>query len=112
MLGTSNEPGIIPMAVDYMFHAIVQTCGREFLLRVSYLEIYNEKVNDLLDTTAMDLKICEDINGMVQVKKCKEEIANSPDMIMDIMKKGDKNRRIGETDMNDRSSRSHTIFRY
>ncbi|XP_011502024.1 PREDICTED: major antigen-like [Ceratosolen solmsi marchali] len=111
MLGTPNEPGIIPMAVDYMFDAIAETRGREFLLRVSYLEIYNEKVNDLLDTTAVDLKLREDNNGLVQVMKCKEEIANSPDLIMAIMKKGDKNRRIGETDMNDRSSRSHTIFR-
>ncbi|XP_058798615.1 centromere-associated protein E-like [Phymastichus coffea] len=111
MLGTETEPGVIPMAVEHMFDSIAETCGREFLLRVSYLEIYNEKVNDLLDTNTVDLKLREDNNGLVQVLKCKEEIASSPDAIMAVMKKGDKNRRIGETDMNERSSRSHTIFR-
>ncbi|XP_014207511.1 kinesin-related protein 4 [Copidosoma floridanum] len=111
MLGTLDEPGVTPLAIDRMFDAITETCGREFLLRVSYLEIYNEKVNDLLDTSGMDLKLREDNNGLVQVLKSKEEIASSPDLIMSIMKKGDKNRRIGETNMNERSSRSHTIFR-
>ena len=112
MLGTENELGVIPMAVERIFDSISETTGREFLLRVSYLEIYNEKVNDLLDSGGTDLKLREDQNGYVQVLKSKEEIASSPDVIMAIMKKGDKNRRIGETDMNERSSRSHTIFRY
>lgn len=111
MLGTPTEPGIIPLAVNRTFDSIEETVNREFLLRVSYLEIYNEKVNDLLDPTAVDLKLREDTNGLVQVLKCKEEVANTPEIIMTIMKKGDKNRRIGETDMNERSSRSHTIFR-
>lgn len=112
MLGTPIEPGIIPLAVNRTFDSIAETENREFLLRVSYLEIYNEKVNDLLDPSAVDLKLREDTNGLVQVLKCKEEIASTPEIIMTIMKKGDKNRRIGETDMNERSSRSHTIFRY
>uniref|UniRef100_A0ABD2XNB7 Kinesin motor domain-containing protein n=1 Tax=Trichogramma kaykai TaxID=54128 RepID=A0ABD2XNB7_9HYME len=111
MMGTASEPGIIPLAVEHMFDAIAETCHREFLLRVSYLEIYNEKVNDLLDTSATDLKLREDSNGYVQVLNSKEEIVSSPDNILALMKKGDKNRSIGQTDMNERSSRSHTIFR-
>lgn len=43
--------------------------------------------------------------------KCKEELTNCPEEVLSIMKKGNKRRRIGETNMNDRSSRSHTIFR-
>ena len=111
MMGTPDEPGIIPMAVDYMFDSIAETSGREFLLRVSYLEIYNEKVNDLLDPTNQDLKLREDSNGYVQVLNSKEEIASTPDNIFSVMRKGDKNRSIGQTDMNERSSRSHSIFR-
>jgi len=76
---------------------------------VSYLEIYNERINDLLNKDT-DLKIHEDQNGQVFVK-CKEEVTNCPENVMLIMNKGNKNRRIGETNMNERSSRSHTIFR-
>jgi len=78
--------------------------------RVSYLEIYNEKVNDLLSKDSVDLKVHEDVNGQVFVK-CKEEVTNCPENVLAIMSKGDKRRRIGETNMNERSSRSHTIFR-
>ncbi|XP_012251601.2 kinesin-related protein 4 isoform X1 [Athalia rosae] len=110
MMGTQDDPGIIPLAVENMFDSIANTTDREFLLRVSYLEIYNEKVNDLLHKDGIDLKIHEDCNGHVVVK-CKEEVTNCPQNVLAIMKKGDKRRRIGETNMNERSSRSHTLFR-
>ncbi|XP_025073915.1 kinesin-related protein 4-like [Pogonomyrmex barbatus] len=111
MMGTSEEPGIIPMAIEHMFDAIANTPRREFLLRVSYLEIYNEKVNDLLNKDSIKgLVIHEDVNGQVFVN-CKEEVTNCPENVLSIMHKGNKNRRIGETNMNERSSRSHTIFR-
>ncbi|XP_078032758.1 uncharacterized protein LOC144467717 [Augochlora pura] len=110
MMGTLNEPGIIPLAIEHMFDAITNTAGREFLLRVSYLEIYKEKVNDLLNRTGTDLKLKEDSSGQV-ILQCKEEITNCPENMLSIMKKGDKYRRTGETNMNERSSRSHTIFR-
>ncbi|XP_036150579.1 kinesin-related protein 4-like [Monomorium pharaonis] len=109
MMGTSEEPGIIPLAVEHIFDAIAAIPGREFLLRVSYLEIYNEKVNDLLNEDT-DIKIHEDANGQVFVKS-KEELTNCPEEVLSIMKKGNKKRRMGETNMNERSSRSHTIFR-
>ncbi|XP_014470851.1 PREDICTED: centromere-associated protein E [Dinoponera quadriceps] len=109
MMGTKEEDGIIPLAIKRLFEAIADTPGREFLLRVSYLEIYNEKVNDLLTNNKDDLKIHEG-NGQVLVE-CKEVVINSPENILSLMSKGNKNRKIGETNMNERSSRSHTIFR-
>ncbi|XP_047364114.1 centromere-associated protein E-like [Vespa velutina] len=109
MMGDLNEAGIITLAIEHMFDAIANTLRREFLLRVSYLEIYNEKVNDLLNKSGTDLRMHED-NGQI-VLKCKEEVTNSPEHVLSIMKKGNKSRRIEETDMNERSSRSHTIFR-
>ncbi|KAK0164624.1 hypothetical protein PV328_003234 [Microctonus aethiopoides] len=110
MMGTKEESGVIPLAVNYIFNYIRNDCRREFLLRVSYIEIYNERINDLLDTKKTDLKVKEDYHGHIIID-CKEEVANSPECILRAMKKGDKNRRIGETNMNERSSRSHTIFR-
>ncbi|XP_011706047.1 PREDICTED: kinesin-like protein KIF3C [Wasmannia auropunctata] len=48
MMDTSDEPGIISLAFEHMFDAIANTPGREFILRVSYLELFDGKVNDLL----------------------------------------------------------------
>ncbi|XP_012286650.1 kinesin-like protein KIN-7I [Orussus abietinus] len=110
MMGTEQEPGILPLAIEYMFQLITNSCGLEFLLRVSYIEIYNEKVNDLLKKDGIDLKLHEDINGQVYMH-CKEEVIQTEDDVLKHMKRGDKNRRIDVTNMNERSSRSHTIFR-
>ncbi|KAK1136730.1 hypothetical protein K0M31_001269 [Melipona bicolor] len=74
------------------------------------MEIYNERVNALLKKSGTDLKINEDSGGQA-ILQCKEEIANSPEHVLSIMKKGNKNRGIEETNMNKRSSRSHSIFK-
>ncbi|KAG0095794.1 NADH-ubiquinone oxidoreductase chain 1 [Podila epicladia] len=60
MSGTQQEPGITPRAVDDIFKHIRENSDREFLLRVSYLEIYNESIRDLLSPEAIDLRIHED----------------------------------------------------
>ncbi|KAI7730532.1 hypothetical protein M8C21_006245, partial [Ambrosia artemisiifolia] len=58
--GDNHSPGIIPLAIKDVFSIIQDTPGREFLLRVSYLEIYNEVINDLLDPTGQNLRVRED----------------------------------------------------
>ncbi|KAG0239555.1 NADH-ubiquinone oxidoreductase chain 1 [Mortierella sp. GBA43] len=60
MTGTENQPGITPRAVEDVFKYIHENSEREFLLRVSYLEIYNESIRDLLSPEAIDLRIHED----------------------------------------------------
>lgn len=60
MHGLQKSPGIIPLAVKDIFEMIQETPSREFLLRVSYLEIYNEVINDLLDPIGQNLRIRED----------------------------------------------------
>ncbi|XP_039297338.1 centromere-associated protein E [Nilaparvata lugens] len=111
MSGDQKCLGIIQMAINYIFYSIENTPRREFLLRVSYMEIYNEKVNDLLDITKKNLKIQEDCNGHVVVSDVEERVCKNSTEVLEEKMKGDKNRRIGETNMNERSSRSHTIFR-
>ncbi|KAG0485244.1 hypothetical protein HPP92_009323 [Vanilla planifolia] len=61
MHGDQRSPGIIPLAVKDAFSIIQETPSREFLLRVSYLEIYNEVVNDLLNPAGQNLRIREDL---------------------------------------------------
>ena len=60
MTGMEENPGVIPLAVNDIFYHIEQTSHREFLLRVSYMEIYNETIRDLLVPGNNDLKVHED----------------------------------------------------
>ena len=79
------------------------------MLRASYIEIYNEKVNDLLEKGKTGLKLCE-AEGTTIICGVKEEVVHTPDKIMQLMKRGENIQRIGETNMNEHSSQSHTIF--
>ncbi|XP_069834499.1 centromere-associated protein E isoform X3 [Dendropsophus ebraccatus] len=113
MMGTPVNLGIIPQAVDEIFRIIQEIPNREFLLRVSYMEIYNETVTDLLcdGKKKKPLEIREDINRNVYVADLTEELVMVPEHVLKWIQKGEKNRHYGETKMNDHSSRSHTIFR-
>uniref|UniRef100_A0A453R217 Kinesin motor domain-containing protein n=2 Tax=Aegilops tauschii subsp. strangulata TaxID=200361 RepID=A0A453R217_AEGTS len=86
-----------------------KTLNREFLLRVSYLEIYNEVVNDLLNPAGKNLRIREDLQGTF-VEGIKEEVVLSPTHVLSLIAAGEEHRHIGSTNFNLLSSRSHTIF--
>uniref|UniRef100_A0A7N4NRE8 Centromere-associated protein E n=1 Tax=Sarcophilus harrisii TaxID=9305 RepID=A0A7N4NRE8_SARHA len=113
MMGSADGLGVIPKAVNDIFKKIKEIPEREFLLRVSYMEIYNETITDLLcDTRKMKpLEIREDFNRNVYVADLTEEVVSTPELALQWIKKGERNRHYGKTKMNQRSSRSHTIFR-
>ncbi|XP_031685999.1 centromere-associated protein E isoform X7 [Oncorhynchus kisutch] len=113
MMGSSLTPGVIPLAMEDVFHTIKNCPKKEFLLRVSYLEIYNETVTDLLCDSwkRKPLEIREGNNKNVYVADLTEELVTSPEQALAWIRKGEKNRHYGKTKMNQRSSRSHTIFR-
>ncbi|KAI3441272.1 uncharacterized protein J3R85_002542 [Psidium guajava] len=109
MHGDQNSPGIIPLAIKDVFSMIQDTPGREFLLRVSYLEIYNEVINDLLDPTGQNLRVREDAQG-TYVEGIKEEVVLSPGHALSFIAAGEEHRHVGSNNFNLSSSRSHTIF--
>ncbi|OVA20397.1 Kinesin [Macleaya cordata] len=109
MHGDQNSPGIIPLAIKDVFSIIQETPGREFLLRVSYLEIYNEVINDLLDPTGQNLRVREDAQG-TYVEGIKEEVVLSPGHALSFIAAGEEHRHVGSNNFNLFSSRSHTIF--
>ncbi|XP_045082820.1 centromere-associated protein E isoform X6 [Coregonus clupeaformis] len=113
MMGSSLTPGVIPLAMEDVFQTIKNCPKKEFLLRVSYLEIYNETVTDLLCDSwkRKPLEIREGNNKNVYVADLTEELVTSPEQALAWIRKGEKNRHYGKTKMNQRSSRSHTIFR-
>lgn len=109
MHGDQRSPGIIPLAVKDAFSIIQETPSREFLLRISYMEIYNEVVNDLLNPAGHNLRIREDKQGTF-VEGIKEEVVLSPAHALSLIAAGEEQRHVGSTNYNLLSSRSHTIF--
>uniref|UniRef100_A0A6P4ELU2 Centromere-associated protein E isoform X2 n=1 Tax=Drosophila rhopaloa TaxID=1041015 RepID=A0A6P4ELU2_DRORH len=110
MMGDGQNPGVMVLAAKEIFQQISSEKERDFLLRVGYIEIYNEKIYDLLNKKNQDLKIHESGNGIVNVN-CEECIITSEDDLLRLLCMGNKERTVGETNMNERSSRSHAIFR-
>ncbi|KAL6358033.1 hypothetical protein LRP88_08212 [Fusarium phalaenopsidis] len=119
MQGTASSPGVIPLAITDIFSYIRETPSREFLLRVSYLEIYNEKIHDLLSmptaggigggTQQDEIKLREDSKRGVYATPLKEEIVQSPTQLLRVIARGDQARRTASTQFNARSSRSHAV---
>lgn len=120
MQGTATSPGVIPLAITDIFSYIRETPSREFLLRVSYLEIYNEKIHDLLSTPVNnvvgpgqapqeEIKLREDSKRGVYATPLKEEIVQSPTQLLRVIARGDHARRTSSTQYNARSSRSHAV---
>nr|XP_031300738.1 kinesin-1 heavy chain isoform X6 [Camelus dromedarius] len=82
----------------------------EFHIKVSYFEIYLDKIRDLLDVSKTNLSVHEDKNRVPYVKGCTERFVCSPDEVMDTIDEGKSNRHVAVTNMNEHSSRSHSIF--
>ncbi|RZS11460.1 hypothetical protein BHM03_00042794 [Ensete ventricosum] len=95
MSGSEEEPGIIPLAVEDVFRTTKMTTDREFLIRVSYMEIYNEEINDLLTLGNQKLPIHESLERGFFVAGIREEIVNSAEQVFDLLKHGEE--RIAKT---------------
>ncbi|CAN8064739.1 unnamed protein product [Agarophyton chilense] len=110
MLGTEEDPGVTRRSISHVFQLISQCSSRQFLLRASYIEIYNEIIRDLLVPANDNLRIHEDVINKRVFVDAREEVVVCVDDVMRIISAGEHVRAVGETNMNDRSSRSHTIF--
>jgi centromeric protein E len=106
---TNGGGGIVHMAANDIFSHVQNTPDRIFLIRASFIEIYNEEVRDLLGENAV-LAVREDPRRGVFVNSV-EEIVTDFEGLLHILFAGEKNRAVASTGMNERSSRSHTIFR-
>ena len=107
----SNE-GLIPLCIKEIFNSLnsPESNITKSLVKVSYSEIYNETVNDLIDTNKKNLEIRESPRGIF-VNNLSEIVVTNVDKAMQILNKGENNRIIAETKLNEKSSRSHTIFK-
>lgn len=119
MMGTPDHPGLIPRTCEDLFERIEaaqnETPNISYGVRVSYFEVYNEHVRDLLvpvipNQAPYYLKIRESPTEGPYVKDLTEVPVRSLDEILRYMTMGDKSRTTASTKMNDTSSRSHAVF--
>uniref|UniRef100_A0A3Q4B6P8 Kinesin-like protein n=1 Tax=Mola mola TaxID=94237 RepID=A0A3Q4B6P8_MOLML len=114
MEGSLHDPkgmGIIPrISGDIFEHIFAMDENLEFHIKVSYFEIYMDKIRDLLDVTKTNLSVHEDKYRVPYVKGCTERFVTSSEEVMDVIDEGKANRHVAVTNMNEHSSRSHSIF--
>ncbi|SCU95896.1 LAMI_0F04302g1_1 [Lachancea mirantina] len=122
MSGVDSNPGLIALSVEEIFARISCESGvdKEYEVKVSYLQIYNEKVYDLLELShgpqtshegspRVEVQLREDSNHGITVVGLNELKVSSSEEMLRVISAGDVHRRTGETDFNSKSSRSHAV---
>lgn len=115
MMGSSIDDeenrGVIPRIVEQIFASIMSSPPTiEYTVRVSYMEIYMERIRDLLNPQNDNLPVHEERNRGVYVKGLLEIYVSSVQEVYEVMRRGDTARAVAATNMNQESSRSHSIF--
>lgn len=114
MMGNPNVEslrGIIPRAFEHIFGKIGSSTDKNYLIRCSFIEIYNEEIHDLIGKDwKIKLELKENPEKGVFIKDVAMHVVKSVKEIEQLMDYGTKNRTVGETAMNKDSSRSHSIF--
>ncbi|CAO2604047.1 Kinesin-like protein KIF3C [Lemmus lemmus] len=114
MQGTWVEPelrGVIPNAFEHIFTHISRSQNQQYLVRASYLEIYQEEIRDLLSKEpGKRLELKENPETGVYIKDLSSFVTKNVKEIEHVMNLGNQTRAVGSTHMNEVSSRSHAIF--
>ncbi|NXV19533.1 KIF3C protein, partial [Cepphus grylle] len=114
MQGAWAEPekrGIIPISFEHIFTHISRSQNQQYLVRASYLEIYQEEIRDLLaKDQSKKLELKENPETGVYIKDLSSFVTKNVKEIEHVMNLGSQTRSVGSTNMNEHSSRSHAIF--
>lgn len=114
LASSPEQRGVIPNAIEHIFQHIAQSPPhQQYLVRASYLEIYQEEIRDLLDKSggaAKRLELKESPEVGVYVRDLSSFVTQCVEEIDHVLRVGHANRSVGQTNMNEHSSRSHAIL--
>ncbi|XP_053327987.1 kinesin-like protein KIF19 [Spea bombifrons] len=111
MLGMDCDPGIYIRTLNDLFKAIEGTSdSMDYTVSMSYLEIYNDIIRDLLNPSSGVLELREDAKGVIQIAGITEFSTSNANEIMQLLRKGNKQRTQEPTAANKTSSRSHAVL--
>ncbi|ODV91692.1 hypothetical protein CANCADRAFT_30040 [Tortispora caseinolytica NRRL Y-17796] len=109
--GTPDDPGVIFLTMKELFNRIEeQSADKVVELSLSYLEIYNETIKDLLDPSSKNLILREDENRKITVSNLSSHSPHCVEEVMEMILKGNENRTMSPTEANATSSRSHAVL--
>ncbi|GFG34639.1 hypothetical protein Cfor_03711 [Coptotermes formosanus] len=112
MVGNTQQPGIMVRALNDLFQSVQESKHPEqYTVTMSYLEIYNENIRDLLNPSSGFLELREDSRGRnIQVTRLSEVSTSSAEEVMHLLQKGNRARTVEPTAANKTSSRSHALL--
>lgn len=110
-----HHRGMIPRAIEGLFHELqeIQTLGTSASVHCSYMQIYNNEVYDLLQSTqsrGKSLAIRQDLKGHIYASGLSEFRVETTESVMALLQRGTKHRHLRATEYNEQSSRSHAIL--
>lgn len=108
-LHSDIHTGLQTRVLDYLFRKTGES-KLPTLIKCAYIEIYNESIKDLLNPSSGSLQLRENVQKGVFIEKVTEEVVKSSSDVLTLLARGMRNRHIGSTNMNDESSRSHTVL--
>ena len=106
MRGYPNHPGMMPLAIKEIF-----SLSHDITVKISYFEVYNETVNDLLNPKNRGLEVRESVQKGIFVANLTEIDVGSYPEALDLLERGDRSKTVAETKLNENSSRSHSLFK-
>lgn len=110
MTGTEDDPGMIPAANRTIFELASKQSGKDFLISVSYLEIVDEQMTDLLNPHTNSMTIRQHPTKGIFVEGLSEMVVKSADEIAQYFEQGTRARRVGTTDMKSHKPRANAVF--
>ena len=110
LIDDESKMGVIPRMINHVFNFIRNNNNIEFIMKASMVELYQEKIRDLIDTKRVNLNIRETPSRVIYIENLSEYYVYCENDILNILKIGRENRAQASTKMNEHSSRSHSIF--
>ena len=112
LFGGGGVPGVVDHSIEMVYNNIMNSTDTEYVLKIMFIELYNEEIKDLLATEHNEnLKIIEDPILGPSIMNIKEENFVNIAQTRRILDEGDRRRHFGVTNMNAHSSRSHVLVR-
>jgi len=110
ILDNPDLEGLVPRIIKNVFEHIANSPPEiEFTVKISMIEIYMEKIKDLIDPSRTNLNVREEKTKGLYIENLSEFYVTSDDEVMGYLKLGNESRSVASTNMNDTSSRSHSI---